>query len=338
MRWLAGRLLLLAALLFLSTLGLNWLGERAGSVYKDGAALVCEGKRRALRAGFFAPPPGRAAVLFFGTSRILAGIVPGRFDKLTGPHVHSVNLALPGLPIAAHYLELRDYLARHPPPRFIVMQLYTNRCVRCGLFDYYMAQGVDRWRDLPELLPDRRSRGVLPNALFPFRMYKYMVGEYLHERVTRPRRRLRLEQNNRDTLQRMLDARGYYFINTPAGGAAEMEEGGQAMEFDPFADPFTERFFRLARSRGSRILLIEAPQRPGQYRPYAAMPRQHAMLLSRYDNVRMARNGWQIKTLPAEHFVDQSHLTPRGALLYTRRVAEEFIECFGLPGPPQENR
>jgi len=51
MKRFAKKMLLLAVLLASAVTALNLLGIKAGSIYKDGAALVCEAKRRMVRPG-----------------------------------------------------------------------------------------------------------------------------------------------------------------------------------------------------------------------------------------------------------------------------------------------
>ena len=79
-----------------------------------GRALVCEHKRLAVRGGEVTQEAGKLNVLFFGNSRILAGLVPAEFDALGGGRTFSWNLALPALPIGPQYFEFKEYLEHHP--------------------------------------------------------------------------------------------------------------------------------------------------------------------------------------------------------------------------------
>jgi hypothetical protein len=61
------------------------------------------------------------------------------------------------------------------------------------------------------------------------------------------------------------------------------------------------------------------------------MPSWYRLLLSQYDNVRMADDGWRLKFYENRLFSDPIHLNPEGAVRFTREVCAEFIEVFGLP-------
>lgn len=75
-------------------LALKIIAGRAGNVYKDGAAIVCEHKRLLVRKGLVKYAPGKTNIIFMGNSKILAGLVPDTFDKLSGGKTYSYNLAL----------------------------------------------------------------------------------------------------------------------------------------------------------------------------------------------------------------------------------------------------
>lgn len=332
------RLLLLLTLLLPIMFALNWFGVRAGSAYKDGAALVCEAKRQAVRDGRFAQRAGKTNVLFFGTSRMLAGLVPSRFDALNRSRTASLNLGLPALTIDAAYLMLRDWLAHNPSPQVVVLQLQINRCRTCTLVNYYLAQGLIAG-DLPDLALHARDRSVLLNWLFPFRIYKYFAGHYISDSlVDGGRIRARLNEN-RSILERMIADGGYYFIREQALGDEGLVPEGvdpaaaakPALEYDPFADPFVARFFDLTARKKIPVLLVQPAYRQGQYVPFARMPRQYAAVLARYAHVRVATHGWQLKLYPERLFSDRSHLRPAGASEYTRALAAEFAECFAAP-------
>jgi hypothetical protein len=346
MTWLGKRLLLLLALLLPVLLLLNALGERSGRLYKDGAAQVCENKRQAVRDGRFGYSRGRTNVLFFGTSRILAGIVPAHFDALSGNRTASLNLALPALPVGASYLLLRDWLARNPPPQMVVMELYISRCRACSVVNYYLAQGLDSRRDLVPLMTHLNNKSILLNCLFPFRMYKYFTVQHLSDRLRHPDRLARLRRQSQDLLKQMTANRGYYYIReqavNPAGQLPEEFAGNPdsprsgGFDADPFSDPFTEKFFSLCAAHHIRVQLIQPAFRQGQLKPHDAPPEHFTRVMARWGNVCTAPMGWQNKLYPLHLFADPTHLNPNGARCYTETIFAEFNQCF--PETPGKNR
>ena len=58
------KLLLLGLLLLFIILVLNYIGIKAGNIYKDGAALVCQTKREMVRSGEVSYVKGKINVLF----------------------------------------------------------------------------------------------------------------------------------------------------------------------------------------------------------------------------------------------------------------------------------
>ena len=186
MKLFAKKILLLGLLLLFIILVLNYLGVRAGNIYKDGAALVCETKREMVRSGEVSYVKGKINVLFMGTSRILAGIVPTYFDRLSAGKTFSFNLALPALPISTSYFVLQDYLVKNPPPEYVVMELYINRNRNCSLFNYYANQGHGGIGEMSSLFMNLKNKSVIINYFFPFKMYKFFVFKYFFDGIFRP--------------------------------------------------------------------------------------------------------------------------------------------------------
>jgi hypothetical protein len=335
---------LLALLLGILIPVLNYLGLRAGKIYKDGAAQVCEIKRRMVRSGAIHYIKDKDNVLFLGTSRILAGITPTYFDELNEDKTYSYNLALPGLPISSSYFVLREYLEQNPPPQYVVMQLYINRCRSCNLYNYYAVQGLESPAEILSLFKHMDNKAIIFNYIFPFRMYKFHTARYLFDSIIIPARIRSIRKKNNAILNRMIENRGYYFIEEQAVAANNMlpddfaEEGGggsgesinKASSYDPFVDPYVKLFFDLARDHGVKVLLIQPPYRERQYLQYEEMPLQYAVLLKEYKNVRIAQDGWKLKFYENRFFSDPTHLNKEGALRYTGEIYQEFKETFLL--------
>ena len=332
------KILLLGLLLLFIILVLNYLGVKAGNIYKDGAALVCETKREMVRSGEVSYVKGKINVLFMGTSRILAGIVPTYFDQLSGGKTFSFNLALPALPISSAYFVLQDYLVRNPPPEYVVMELYISRCKKCTLFNYYGSQGHGGVGEMASLFMNLKNKSFMYNYLFPFKMYKFFVFRYFYDGIFRPANISEIMEKNRGILNRMKKDRGYYFIEEQAVTEDRLLESEfskkkkrsieKGLVYDPFIDPYTKKFFDLTFEKKIKVLLIQPISREKQYLQYKKMPLQFASILKRYSHVYMANEGWKLKFYEMRFFGDFAHLNKDGALLYTREIFTQFNEAF----------
>lgn len=332
---------ILVLLLAVLILVLNYLGIKASSIYKDGAALVCETKRQMIRSGAIHYEKNKDNVLFLGTSRILAGMSPTYFDELNGGKTYSYNLALPGLPISSAYFVLQDYIERNPPPQYVVMQLYINRCRSCTLYNYYAIQGLTKPAEIFSLFEHLTNKSIIFNYIFPFRIYKFHTARYILDSIFMPGRIRSLRKKNNAILNRMIENKGYYFIEEQAVAADNMlpgdftdESGGEsinkASSYDPFMDPYVKMFFDLAYKSGVKVLLIQPAYRENQYLQYEEMPLQYAVLLKQYHNVKIAKEGWKLKFYENRFFSDPTHLNKEGARRFTEEISLEFKEIFAL--------
>ncbi len=315
---------------------LSFYSIRAGKVYRDGASIVCEEKRKSVRDGRLGYRPGKINVLFMGHSKILAGIMPSYFDDLANGKTYSLNLSLPALPIGPHFFLLKDYLGRNPPPEYIVLHLSINTGKSPSLFDRYGVQGIKFPEELLSYFLNCENKTVVFNFFFPAHLYRYHVVHYTLKLISDPSNIAQTEERNRKIVDEMMMNRGYYYIKEqmrfPDGKLPEdfkesMHSDGTVREYDPFIDPYAERFFDLASRNSIRILLIEAPYRVGQFKQYHRIPRQYEAILDTYKNVYMAYNGWRIKFYDNRFFSDPTHLNPEGTKLYTAAIFEEFTEA-----------
>jgi len=334
------KMLLLCTLLTVVVLVLNFVGVRAGNIYKDGSALVCEKKRQLIQSGTIPYYKDRQNVLFMGTSRIMAGIIPRYFDELSKEKTFSYNLAFPALTINAGYFALKEYLLTNPPPQCIVLALEISRCRNCSTINYYAVQGMTRVDEIISLFKYSNTKSVLLNYLFPFRMYKFFVPKYLKDSISNPQYIKDLEKRNRAKLAQMLNDRGYYYIEEQA-----VAEDGQLpddfiklgrkvkgpkkpIEYNPYDDPYTAMFFDLAAEHGIPVLMIQPVYRVNQYSQYEKMPPQFENVLKHYGNVTTAPEGWKIKFFENKYFSDPTHLNPEGARIFTEMIFKEYQGAF----------
>ena len=338
MRRFVKKILLLGLLLLFFILVLNYLGVKAGNIYKDGAALVCETKREMVRSGEVNYVKGKINVLFMGSSRILAGIVPTYFDQLSGGKTFSFNLALPALSISSSYFVLKDYLVKNPPPEYVVMELYINTCKNCTVLNYYANQGPGGVGEMTSLFLNLEDKSIIINYFFPFKMYKFFIFKYFFDRIFRPTNIMQIMGKNRSILDRMKKERGYYFIEEQAVTEDRLllEEFDKKKRsvikigavYDPFIDPYTKKFFDLTFKKNIKVLLIQPVFREKQFLQYEEMPLQFTSILKRYSHVYMANEGWKLKFYERRFFGDITHLDKDGASMYTKEIFAEFNEVF----------
>lgn len=338
MRRLLGKALIFVGITTLCILGINSFVRQAGRTYADGATVICLEKRAAVRTGQIRAQAGRDNVLFLGHSAVLAGIVPQQFDDAAGGRICSWNLSLPALPIGPHYFLLKEYLRHNPPPRFVVVKLSLNYSDQFGYFDSYATKGsaVD---EICSYAFSQPSKTVVWNYLLPIRLDRGQSLRYLRSRLSDPGGIDRTRSQNQAIAEGMYAQRGYYYIREQARFAGQLpddyrepSDGTREHEVQLDHDPYVQRFFDLAQQQGIRVLLIETPLRPGQTPQRTAMPPWYSQLLSRYSNVRMAKQGWKLKFYENRLFSDPTHLNPQGAERFTREIYAEFIQAF----PPDE--
>jgi hypothetical protein len=305
----------------------------AGSVYKDGASLVCETKRTWVRDGRVIADPTRVNVLFFGNSRVLAGIEPDLFDTLMNQETYSWNLALPALPIGPAYFELTDYLRHNPPPSFIVLAVARDPGDRGGLFDLYASEGLDSVGELLSYVRHRKDKTFALNWLLPLLRYRFYLLRYafnlIHARADIESTKLR----NQEILSEIWKHRGYYWIKEQAFAGGRLPDNYEpdspaanaaVTPARPAPDYYVDAFFELTARLNIGVLLIEPPvPAPADLVGLGGVPPE----LSRHANVRAAasRDVAYVNRL----FSDPTHLGPEGARRYTAEVAREFREVFG---------
>ncbi|MCP5053734.1 MAG: DUF1574 domain-containing protein, partial [bacterium] len=280
-------------------------------------------------------------VLFMGSSRILFGVVPEEFDRAADGRTNSYNLGMPALPISSSYFILKDYLRNNPPPQYILMELYINRIKDTYTFNYYSSQGMTDPSEVISLVQNLQDKSILLNYLVPFRMYKFLVPKYLYNSIFHPVRIRKLKRRNIRITKRMVKNRGYYFIpegaveegltlsNEDTPVAAVKKSTGKPPHYNPFVDPFVEKFFRLTAEKNIRVQLIHPPYFEGKFSQYEEMPQHFKAVMDCYSNVSTAPGGWKLKFYGDRHFYDRKgHLHKGGAVEYTRDICNDFLNSL----------
>lgn len=299
---------------------------------KDGASVICEAKRKFVRHGGVVWQRKQLNVLFMGNSKILSGIIPRTFDSVLNGKTNSFNLALPALPIAPNYFELRDYLKHSPAPEWVILYVSVNNGSKPDQwFDYYALQGISFPDELVSYLLNRKDKTVILNYFTPFQVYKNVLSQALISKKSGE-----FGRNAKDIALAMLHDNGYYFIKEQAVFPDFRLPDTFGLNIPPISisqvdidnDPYVSRFFSLCQERRIKVLLIEPAQRRGSVLDCYSLPVHYRTLLRRYKNVVMAPGGYYPPLLENKYFSDKSHLNPDGAEIYTKLIAEEFQQAM----------
>jgi hypothetical protein len=316
---------------------LNQLAIHSAKVYKDGASIVCEQKRKAVREKKWTVSEDKTNVLYFGASGVLSAIIPEVFDSLMNHQTYSLNLALPALPIGPYYHYLLDFLEHNPAPDYIIMTYHVDS-EPILLTDTYGNQGVGFPGELFSYLIHRDEKHQIVNYLLPFHVYRGALFRFLYNRLFDPAHIEETRQRNSRIVKKMIEDRGYYFImeqsKFPGGRLPEdyTEETDcpecEMKLYDPDTDIYVDKFFRLTEKLNTKVLLVSHPIREGRFKQFEAVPGAINKLITRYEHVSIPPEGWKLPFYENRYFADPHHLNKDGALVYTQEVAEKFRKVF----------
>ncbi|MFO8234683.1 MAG: hypothetical protein R6U04_04660 [Bacteroidales bacterium] len=318
-------------------IALNQLAIHSARVYKDGASIICEQKREAVRHNRWKIPDEKPTILFFGASEILSSVVPAVFDSTLNHSVYSLNMALPALPIGPYYHYLLDYLEQNAPPDYIVMTYHVDS-EPILLFNSYANQGINFPREFVSYFLNRKDKNQVVNYLLPFHVYRNAIFEFISTSIFNPEDINQTKENNREIVDRMIDARGYYFIREqarfPEGRLPEdySKETDcpdcEMVIYDPDGDVFVDKFFKLTGELDIQVLLIPYPVREGTYKQFDTVPEIIRKLENKFSHVSLPKKGWKIPFYENRYFADPYHLNQEGAEKFSIQTAEHFREIF----------
>jgi len=336
------KVILHSGILLVLVVLLNQLGIHSGKVYKDGASIVCEQKRIAIRENKWEIPDGKKTVLYFGASDVLSALVPEVFDSTLNNKTYSLNLALPALPIGPYYHALLDYLENNDPPDYIIMTYHVaNEPVL--LFDSYANQGIDFPGEVVSyFLYHNGSKNQTINYLLPCHVYRKPMFKFLYNSVAYPSDIEEKRKQNNAIIRKMIEDRGYYFIKEqsrfPEGKLpADYKEKSDCPEYEmkiyePDGDVFVEKFFNLTKKHNVKVLLISHPARKGKYKQFDELPKVLKELSAKYDHIYFSRN-WELPFYENRYFSDPLHLNEKGAMRFTKDIAFQFEKIFNANEP-----
>jgi hypothetical protein len=304
-------------------------------------------KLHSLRARLAEAPPGRPLVVALGSSRIAMGVRPDSLWAGRQPdEVPAVFFNL-GICSAGPVLEnvcLHRLLADGVRPDGLVVEVWTPLLTR----KYYeetavlmLDRGVPRYRRGDVSLvaryhpdPVRLRRDWYNRQLLPWSSYRAGVL-----REVAPS--LLPKETRDDATYRHLDGWGFLWIegllsHPPAATFdALVEKTRQELALDPFeVSPALDRALRdlltLARQEGIPVVLLLMPE-PDRvsswYRDDPSGPASEGYvrgLCRDYGAALVNARDWARD----EDFFDSAHLTPDGAVLFTRRLEERLLVPF----------
>lgn len=311
----------------------NQLGIHSGDLYKDGASIVCEQKRIAVRKNKWDIPENKPTVLYFGASGVLSALIPSVFDSLMNHQTYSLNLALPALPIGPYHHTLLEYLKNNPPPDYIIMTYVVSKQAEL-LFDRYANQGINFPKEAISYFIHHKSKNQTLNYLLPSHTYSKPMFKYIYNSVFNPERIKRRKKETQEIIDKMIDNRGYYSIieqsrfpngELPPDYKEESDCSDCEMPvYDPASDVFVEKFFNLTEKHNIRVLLITHPIREGKFKQFEETPHAIQYLTSKYEHVSYPSEGWKLDFYPNRYFADPHHLNKKGAYRFTEEVAKNF--------------
>lgn len=284
---------------------------------RAGHILIYQAKQAHVRENPLFHSAARHKILVFGNSRMLAGFVPSCFDSQPGADSESYNLAYPEANLLLGELEAALAAGSRPTDVFITLP----------------------WRERDTTWMPRDETVV--ETLFPFRRLMRNAALF----YLRSGRRGGMRQFYafaRDSVQDMLDSKGYYFVEGQSHFAnhqlppdfclaSDTPETIHTREFRRDNETF-EQLCRLGEQYGIHYYIIPVGAREGQW---AVPPSQNAKTRDAFASTSgFTVLGPDYFLLPNREFSDPIHLNPHGAQVYTKMVYDLFrIHRLAAGGP-----
>jgi hypothetical protein len=302
---------------FAGIFALIWLGiyqfRNSYPYYQAGADVVFQIKERWERTPHLFKKPDAAGVLFFGNSKVLAGIVPDQFDaamEASGRPTESYNL---GLPADNYFVDrLESILAAGNVPKYIIITVpWVSDGAPINLFHFI------------------RHDSQVMNELFPFRM---LARDMLTTALTSVRATgsFHYYDANRRRSERMLADAGYFFVYDTSYYPNDQLPPNFRSSFD--RPDFL--YLRRATTRESEFhklnhlletydvtcLMVPLYFRAGQFAQAPRVNERLQLELARFPRVRLL--GPDYLLYDNRYFSDPAHLNREGARVYTRYLAD----------------
>jgi hypothetical protein len=282
---------------------------------RPGASLVIEAKITDVRNGalFEGDEPRRVVIL--GNSQVLTGFMPAVFNQALGEGSASYNLGLPGLDDFIYVLEELEAVGQAPTHAILTVPWPAESTADAIEGD----QGYLEW-------------------VFPFRSLVRDLALFLLRSRTRggPSH---LYAANRDSVQKMRAARGYYFIvdqshfpdhRLPNEFAAPGDTPDKPVRPRSAPDgPLKERLLAFMERAGTKIAFVPYYVRENSR---AQPPPHNTPLAEQVSSAGVVVLGPDYYRFPNRYFSDIVHLNAEGAREYTLRLAD-LVRPFVVGDP-----
>ncbi|MFN0117489.1 MAG: hypothetical protein ACKVQC_04240 [Elusimicrobiota bacterium] len=317
--------------------GLSFVALKAAQSYKQGVFVIGQAKREWIRKQQPKFELGKIKVVFLGNSIILSGIIPEEFDRTFSGKTSTINLALPALPIGPGYFALKDLVEAGEKPDVVVVRLVLDNSDQPGLFDFNVIQGLRFPEEFLSYLIHRKNRAFALNYLVPLRMYTNETIRFLKNALFNREDIVSSKKRNETEAKKMINDRGYYFIRDqnifPEGRLPEgfdILDPKQIKAIEPGKfiwgqDPYLEKFLEYTQKNGIKVFLIGSIYREFTTGLFTQKPSSCIEISKKYPHVMSGEKSWQSKFLGNYYFSDRVHLNNDGAKIYTRWVAEDFV-------------
>jgi hypothetical protein len=322
---------------FLLLVLVNGIFTAVGNIYKDGASIIGQKKREAVRNQTLKSSQEHINILFFGASDILSGIIPDVFDSVMEYRTYSLNLALPALPIGSSYFYLRDYVTKNPAPDYVLLALhpYTKENV---LFEKYACEGLNFPEELLSYFVNMRNAKILVTYFLPAQRYMYAGIDFANHLIFNFRDIRKTIVRNDSIIAQMISQRGYYYIREQSKSPDNrlpydfIDPGDTPnlppIQPDPWSDPYFTKFMEYTRDQNIGVMIINYPIRKNKNSPYESVPEAYTRIQQKFPHVRIGKEMWKVKYYPNSDFSDPNHLNKYGAYKYTVETASEFNKIY----------
>lgn len=254
---------------------------------------------------------GGTKLAVFGNSKVLAGFIPDEFDSLAARDKLSIYSFNSGLPAQSEFVRELEWVAeRGPAPDVILLTI-----------PWQPSQKGNPFFTLPA------DDNEIADKLFPFRLLARNLARFAADckRFGGP---AILYLREKAESEKMLNARGYYFIKGQSNFAGNSLPVDYTLPTDDptrvagrpadFSSMELDRLNRIIEQHHIRCFFVPIYLRSNEAAPAPATNPQFAAMLAQHSSCRAI--GPDYFTYSPVLFSDDSHLNDEGATLYTEDI------------------
>lgn len=289
--------------------GAVFLLHHSNVYFKDGASAIYRAKLKAIKSKELTFGANKKKIIFIGNSKILAGIQPLLFDSLFAQKTSSLNLALGGKS-ASDGMEMLTEL----DVDFDILVIHDN-------FPFYSI-------DQPETQNFLKFNNYFKDIYYFFVRSKVKGVSFVE-----------WYNKTREECQRMIEDKGYYFIESQAEYSnLKLPEDYRLVTDTPLKEyqfPITnfisdDKFIDFIKSNKLTVFVI-----PNYFRKGEFMESQKGRISNSQKKYFEKMNIHYLDSLsyysyPNSNYSDHTHLNEYGARIYTRDVFYVLKNYIGI--------